>query len=345
VAVTGRRVVEGLNRALRTALATRPELLLLGEDILDPYGGAFGATRGLSTAFPDRVLGTPISEGAVVGAAVGYALAGGEAVVEVMFGDFLTLAFDAIVNVAAKSTAMYGRPVRVPLLVRCPTGGNRGYGPTHSQSLQKHFIGVPGLSVHELSPFHDPAALVGAPLTAGAPALLFEDKVLYPAALCTAGVADDLFRYTLIGAAPGVAHVFLEDPDERADCVVVTPGGMAHRALAAMRELLVDHDLLCHLLVPATLHPLDLAALLPVLARSPVMCVAEESTAGGTWGAEVAHRAHDALWDTLRRPVRLVHSADSVIPAAPHLEASVLVRADMIRDAVRELCGREVRHV
>jgi pyruvate/2-oxoglutarate/acetoin dehydrogenase E1 component len=339
-----RRVVAGLNHALRSVLAARPELVLLGEDILDPYGGAFGATRGLSTEFPDRVLATPISEGAVVGAAAGFAVAGGEAIVEVMFSDFLTLAFDPIVNVAAKSTSMYGRPVRVPLVVRCPTGGNRGYGPTHSQSLQKHFIGVPGLSVHELTPFHDPAAVLEQLLEAGAPALLFEDKVLYATPMCVDGTADELFRYALVGPSPGVAHVFLEEPDEPVDCMLVTPGGMAHRALAAMRSLLLDHDLLCHLLVPSTLYPLDAAALVPALSRAPVVCVAEESTAGGTWGAEVAHLVHDALWGALRRPVRLVHSAGSIIPAAPHLERTVLAHAETIRDAVRELCGGTAAH-
>lgn len=332
------RVVEGLNRALRHVLAERPGLLLFGEDVLDPYGGAFGATRGLSTAFPDRVLTTPLSEGGTVGAAAGYALAGGEAVVEIMFGDFVTLAFDPIVNLAAKSTRMYGRPVPVPLVVRCPTGGNRGYGPTHSQSLQKHFLGVPGLSVHELTPFHDPAPLLDQLLDTGTPALLFEDKVLYPTRMCDDGAVDDLFRFDLVGPAPGVARVYLESPDEPVDCVLVAPGGVAHRAVAAMRTLLLEHELLCRLVVPATLYPLGVTELLPALARAPLVCVAEESTAGGTWGAEVAHLLHHALWGRLRRPVRLAHSADSVVPAAPHLERSVLLQADTIVTAVRELC-------
>ncbi len=90
------------------------------------------------------MLSTPLSEGTLVGAGAGLALAGEKAIVEIMFSDFVTLAFDQIVNFAAKSTTMYGRPVPVPLIVRCPTGGRRGYGPTHSQSLQKHFVGSLG---------------------------------------------------------------------------------------------------------------------------------------------------------------------------------------------------------
>lgn len=161
------RVAENLNRALHAAFAADPDLFLLGEDVADPYGGAFKITKGLSSGYPDRVLSTPISEQSLVGVANGLALSGGRAVVEIMFGDFATLAFDQIVNFAAKSVAMYGRRVDVPVVVRCPTGGRRGYGPTHSQSLQKHFIGVPHLSVHEISPFHDNTALLAGLLADG----------------------------------------------------------------------------------------------------------------------------------------------------------------------------------
>ena len=144
-----------LNRGLHTVFANDPRVYLLGEDVLDPYGGAFKVTRGLSTRYPDRVLTTPISEGAIVGVGNGLALAGDRAIVEVMFGDFVTLAFDQIVNFAAKSVAMYGRRLPMHLVVRCPVGGNRGYGPTHSQCPQKHFVGVPDLALFEVSPFRE----------------------------------------------------------------------------------------------------------------------------------------------------------------------------------------------
>lgn len=338
--MNAQRVVEHLNQGLHKLLADRPELLVLGEDILDPYGGAFGATRGLSTAYPDRVLATPLSEGGFVGAAVGYALAGGEAIAEIMFGDFVALAFDPIVNAAAKSTAMFGRPVRVPLVVRCPSGGNRGYGPTHSQSLQKHFLGVPGLSVYELSPFHDPGALLAHALDAGKPAVQFEDKVLYTAPVVSPGRVDDLFQVTLDGAPEGVATVYLESPDEPADCVLISTGGMANRAVAAMRSLLLQDELVCKLLVPSQLYPLPAERLLPGLRGAGTVCVVEESSAGGTWGADVAQFVHERLWGSLRRPVRLIHSADDIIPAAPHLEREVLVQAETIQRAVREACER-----
>jgi pyruvate dehydrogenase E1 component beta subunit len=330
------RVAESLNRALHEVLADDPSVRVLGEDVLDPYGGAFKITKGLSTRFPGRVLATPISENGIVGVAGGLALAGGKAIVEIMFSDFVTLAFDQIVNFASKSVSMYGRPLRLPLIVRCPTGGGRGYGPTHSQSLQKHFIGVPGLAVYEVSPFDDHRELFAEMLARGEPCLLFEDKILYTRQTCGGGVADDLFRYDELPGPGRVARVYLDDP-EQADCVIIAPGGVAHRALAAMRTLLLEREISCLLLVPRRLYPFDEAPLSPLLERAGAVVVAEESTAGGTWGAEVAHQVHSRLWGRLRRPVSLVHSAAGVIPAAAHLERDVLVQDTAIVRAVQEL--------
>jgi pyruvate dehydrogenase E1 component beta subunit len=329
------RVAVNLNRALHAVMAADPRAYLLGEDVVDPYGGAFKITKGLSSAYPDRVLSTPISEAAIVGAATGLALAGDTAIAEMMFADFVGLAFDQLLNFASKSITMYGRRLPLRLVVRCPVGGNRGYGPTHSQSPQKHFVGIPNLPLFEMSPFHDGTALLTHLLDRAEPCLLFEDKVLYSARVFRGGAVDDTFGYRIIGAAPGTAHV--SPAGIEPDCVLIATGGLTGRALAAMRSLLCERDVACHLLVPAQLHPFDVAAVLPLIQAAGAVCVVEESTAGGTWGAEVAHRIHSAAWQRLRRPVRLVHSADSVIPAAAHLERSVLVQQDAIHRAVMEV--------
>ncbi|MEZ0066051.1 pyruvate/2-oxoglutarate/acetoin dehydrogenase E1 component [Streptacidiphilus sp. MAP12-20] len=318
------RVVENLNAALHELMERDPELYLLGEDVVDPYGGAFKVTKGLSTRFPDRVLSTPISENAITGVAAGLALAGNSAIVEIMFGDFVTLAFDQLVNFAAKSVSMYGAPVPMRMVVRCPVGGGRGYGPTHSQSLQKHFIGVPGLALYEVSPFRDNAAVLAEMFARQEPCVLFEDKVLY-----TRPMNEVAAPFRLDEQSPGVARVSL---DERPDCVVIAPGGVAHRAMAAMSSLLLEEEIVCTLLVPSRLYPLGLE--LPPGTRR--VFVVEESTGGGTWGAEVAHQIHRAHWDALDGPVTLVHSADSVIPTAPHLESAVLVDASTIHRVIRE---------
>ncbi|MFE7755034.1 2-oxo acid dehydrogenase subunit E2 [Streptomyces sp. NPDC057429] len=333
------RVVETLNAALHRLFEERPSLHLLGEDVLDPYGGAFKVTRGLSTRHPDRVFGTPISEAGITGVAGGLALAGDQAIVEMMFGDFAALAFDQVLNLISKSVTMYGDRVPMPVVVRCPVGGNRGYGPTHSQSLQKHFLGVPNLALYETSPFHDPYAQLAECLDRG-PAMLFEDKVLYTRRMFREGVVDEHHGYALLGGPTGWAHVSPVDGTS-ADVVLVCPGGTAHRALDAAR-LLRARGLTTHVLVPARLYPPDLEPVLPLLAGARLVAVAEESTEGGTWGAEIAARVHTRIWAELRAPVLLLSSADSVVPTAPHLEAGVLLGAERIAEEIEAAAARSL---
>jgi pyruvate/2-oxoglutarate/acetoin dehydrogenase E1 component len=321
----GERIVENLNRGLHAALAGDPRVWMLGEDIADPYGGAFKACKGLSTAYPDRVVSTPISEQGIVGVAGGLALAGERPIVEIMFGDFVALAFDPILNFLSKSVGMYGRRLPMHALIRCPVGGNRGYGPTHSQSPQKHLIGIPHLRLFELSPFHDCTSLIGELLAGDEPAVLFEDKVLYTERM----FADDLFSYDV---EHGYARVHLGDPDE-ADVVVIAPGGLTARAVAAARRLYLEQEIVCQIIVPVQLYPF-VPPVLPENTRRIV--VAEDGAAGGGWGAEVASVLYRRYWDRLAEPIRLVTSAASVIPAARHLEEQVVVQSDTIYRAARE---------
>jgi pyruvate/2-oxoglutarate/acetoin dehydrogenase E1 component len=332
------RVADNLNRALHAAFDRDPRVCLLGEDILDPYGGAFKIAKGLSTRYPDRVITTPISEAGVVGVAGGLALCGERPIVEVMFGDFIALAFDPILNFLTKSVAMYGHRVPMHVVLRCPVGGNRGYGPTHSQSPHKHLIGIPHLALFELSPFHDNTVLVETLLSRGEPCVLFENKVLYTERMHTGGVVDDLFSYELDGPGDRYARVFVDDPDDF-DVVVIAPGGLTSRVVAAARDLLLRYELRCHIVIPAQLYPFDLAPLIPTLDRARLVCLVEEGTAGGTWSAEVAAGIYEALWGRLANPVLRVHSRDSVIPAARHLEEDVLVQTATIVDAIAEATG------
>jgi len=328
------RVGEDLNRALHALVAEDPRVYVLGEDIADPYGGAFKITKGLTTRFPERVLTTPISEAGFTGVASGLALCGDKVIVEVMFADFLSLAFDQIVNFAAKSVSMYGEPTPIRMVVRCPAGGQRGYGPTHSQSPQKHFIGVPHLSIYELSPFHANAEVLATMLATGHPCLFVEDKSLYAQRQYDASTVDDLFSYDYVDPERNYARVFMNTP-EAADNLILAPGGLFHRALSATRRLFLETERLCQIVVPSRLYPFDVRPLRPLLDRIPLVYVVEESTAGGTWGAEVAVRIYDEMWGRLRHPVRLIHSRDSVIPTASHLERQVIVQDSDIFQALQ----------
>lgn len=337
--MSGERVVENLNAGLLALFARDPDVYLIGEDVADPYGGAFKVSRGLSTRFPERVLNTPISEGAILGIAGGLALSGRKPIAEMMFGDFVTLGFDQILNFATKSVSMYGRTVPMSLVVRCPVGGGRGYGPSHSQSLQKHFVGIPHLSLFELSPFHDCGALLERLVNQGAPSMLFEDKVLYTQPVYRDGRIDDLFGFRMLGPQAEFACAAPTEFPAR-DCLVIAPGGMVGRCLAAARQVLLEAEIGVQIAVPAQLYPFPLEPLCEQIAAAEHVLVVEEGVAGGTWGCEVAEAIYSRMWGELRHKIRLVHSRPCVIPAAPHLERRVLVQTDdLVAALTMEVCG------
>ena len=252
-AMTQTTVLASLNAALRAALAADERVIVLGEDVLDPYGGAFKVTRGLSSEFPDRVLATPISEAGIVAAATGVALRGLRPVVEIMFGDFLFLAGDQIVNHAAKYRAMFNDQVRVPLVVRTPAGGRRGYGPTHSQSLEKHFLGVPGLWVVAPHALLDPGALLRqAIFDVDDPVLFVENKIGYGEPLRTAPPGYEAVR--LADAASPFPTLWLK-PRGPADGLLLCYGGMTRLALDAAALLREREKLDLGLVVVSQLAP------------------------------------------------------------------------------------------
>ena len=167
-------------RLLCGADARDGRIVMIGEDIRSPYGGAFKVTKGLSDLFPDRVFNAPISEAAIVGLGNGLALHGQLPVCELMFGDFLTLACDQFINHAAKFRRMYNEQATVPLIVRTPMGGGRGYGPTHSQSLEKHFLGVPHTQCLALHQRISPEIIYNQLFDSiDRPTLVIENKLLY----------------------------------------------------------------------------------------------------------------------------------------------------------------------
>ncbi len=271
--VPGNNVRQAINAALRCLLETIPESLLLGEDLHDPYGGAFKVTQGLSTDFPGRVISTPISEAGVTGASIGLALAGFKPVVEVMFADFLTLCMDQVYNHAVKFPGMF-HDMAVPLVIRAPSGGRRGYGATHSQSPEHLFASVPGLTVVYGSHRHDVARLlIDATMRWAYPVLFLEHKLLYAEKQDAADYvelpvdADDV-----AGALFPTLRRGADDPD----ITLVTYGGMLPVVEAAAKRLLDEEELAVEIVVPALLAPLPIGTLIGhLLTRRRVVTVEE----------------------------------------------------------------------
>jgi acetoin:2,6-dichlorophenolindophenol oxidoreductase subunit beta len=325
-----------LGDTLRYALESDPRVVVLGEDVLDPYGGAFKVTRGLSTDFPARVRATPVSEAAIAGVSAGLALAGFRPIAEIMFGDFLGLCFDQIANHIAKYGAMYNGAATCPVVIRTPSGGGRSYGPTHSQSLEKHFLGVPHLRVVAGSLWHEPAALFGHFLTTDDPVLHIEHKLLYPLHVATNGDAG-LGAVSRDGS-PGLPPTVSIRLVPREDCAltVVAYGYQAELARRVLERLAIEEELFVELLVPAQLSPVDWAPLERSVAVTGGLLTVEESTGGWSWGTEIAAELGSRLFGRLRRAPSVLASARDVIPGAPSREAEVLVGERQIEDAVRE---------
>lgn len=170
-----------INEVLHLLFDEHPSLVIAGEDLLDPYGGAFKVTKGLSDRFAGRVVPFPISEAALAGWSVGRSMAGKPTIIEIMFSDFSSLAFDQLVNNASKLAYMYNDKVEVPLLIRLANGAGRGYGATHSQSMEKAFLGFPGLDIHIIDRFTpDLKEVYESFIFTKRPTLLFETKTDYP---------------------------------------------------------------------------------------------------------------------------------------------------------------------
>ncbi len=320
-----------INRALGDWLADDPRALLLGEDVRSPYGGAFKATRGLSDDHPGRVLNTPISEAGIVGIANGLALGGRRPIVEIMFGDFLALCFDQLLNHAAKFHGMYNGRVSSAIVVRTPMGGGRGYGPTHSQNLEKHLVGVPGLRVLVLHGRAPIAALYGALRSSIDPTLIVENKLLYRERADAALPPG----YEIMETADSYPTTVLR-PKGEPDVTVVAFGRMSLLAEQVAAELVAD-EIALELLFPLSVSPFDARPLHESVARTGKLVVVEEGTAHFDLASEVVTRAVEGYRGTGCLRVRRIAAQPRPIPSALELELAVLPSAASLRAACLEL--------
>jgi pyruvate/2-oxoglutarate/acetoin dehydrogenase E1 component len=319
-----------LNQALRHLLESDPSVFIWGEDLLDPYGGAFKVTAGLQADYPDRVLTTPISEAAIVGLANGMALRGYRPVVEIMFGDFITLAADQIINYAAKFRAMYRGQGAHSLVIRTPMGGGRGYGPTHSQSIEKIFFGIPGLRIVAPSLFHDPGALLTrAVQETDDPVLFIEHKLLY---------AQEIFPEgeQLPGLDGFPTRVVRNYTNGEPDVTLIGYGGVS-LWLEPLMGRLAEEEIRLVAYLPASVQPLPIDDLAAAAAETGRVVIVEEATRTHGWGAEVAAALTERLWGKLKGPVVRVGAADTIVPTARPLEDAVLPSPGTIEKAIYKI--------
>ena len=319
-------LAEALNEALREEMRRDERVIVMGEDV-GVAGGVYKVTKGLLDEFgPDRVRDTPISEAAIVGAAVGAAIAGLRPVAEIMYMDFLTIALDQLVTHAAKLRFMSGGQLSVPLVVRCQYSLGRVHGSQHSQFFPSWFMQSPGLKVVLPSTPYDAKGLLKAAIRDDNPVLFIEPGALYHRV--KGEVPDGEYTIPL-----GVADVKRDGED----VTVVSVSRVVHEALKAAEILEQEHGIRAEVLDLRSIQPMDYDAVVKSVMKTNRLVIAEDSVKTGGISAEVAAYVAEKAIEYLDAPVVRVNSPPLPTPFSPELERQYMVDSSKIVNAVVKL--------
>jgi pyruvate/2-oxoglutarate/acetoin dehydrogenase E1 component len=330
-------IAEALREGIAEEMERDESVFCMGEDIAVPggWGGAFTVTLGLEKRFPERMLDTPIAELGFFGAAVGAAMMGMRPIVDVQYGDFLFLAMDQIVNNAAKMRYMSGGTVKVPVVMRAPIGAT-GRGSQHAQSMERYFIGVPGLKVVAVSNAYDAKGVLKAAVRDDNPVLMFEHKLLYGSkgARAESGAVD---------ASSDIPEADYTIPLDKA--VVRRKGEhvtilgwllMQHFAVAAA-ETLATEGTSAEVIDVRSLSPIDHETIGASVRKTGRVVIVEEGPKTGGVGAEIAAAIMEKCGDALVAPIERVASPDVPVPFSPVLENAYRPDVRRIIDGVHRV--------
>jgi 2-oxoisovalerate dehydrogenase E1 component beta subunit len=317
--------LEAIRQGIWEEMQRDPSVFLLGEDI-GPYGGAFKVTAGMLEKFgEDRVIDTPVSESAIVGAAIGAALMGMRPVAEMQFLDFISCGFDQIVNMAAKIHYRWG--AAVPIVVRGPSGAGVHGGPFHSQSNEMWFVHVPGLKVVAPATAYDAKGLIKASIRDNNPVIFYEHKYLYRR------IKEDVPGKDFV-VPLGEAAV----RKQGRDIAVITYGAMVWAALEAA-ELLARDGVSLEVVDLRTLLPYDEQCVLSSVRKCGKVILLHEDTRIGGLAGELAAVIAEKAFEDLDGPIMRVTAPDTPVPFSPPLEEYFLPNVQKIADAARQLAA------
>jgi pyruvate/2-oxoglutarate/acetoin dehydrogenase E1 component len=315
--------LEAIRQALFEEMDRDPAVVMIGEDI-GVYGGAFKVTAGLLERFGwERVIDTPISETAIIGAAVGMAYQGLRPVAEMQFIDFIACCFNQLTNFAAKSHYRWGAPV--PMVVRGPSGGGVHGGPFHSQNPEMYFAHTPGLKVIYPATAYDAKGLMKSAIRDNNPVLFFEHKFLYRR------IKEELPEGEYL-VPIGKAAVKREGQH----LTIISYAAMLHTSLDAA-ETLAREGIECEVIDLRTLLPLDKETILTSVKKTNKLLIVHEDTRTGGIAGEIAAIVCEGAFDDLDGPIVRVTSLDTPVPYSPPLEEHFLPNAEKIAAAAREL--------
>jgi pyruvate/2-oxoglutarate/acetoin dehydrogenase E1 component len=330
--------LQAINEALAQEMERDPTVVVFGEDNVggsgapgedDAWGGVLGVTKGLFGKYPDRVLDTPISESAFIGAAMGAAASGLRPVAELMFVDFMGVCFDQIYNQGAKFRYMFGGRANVPVVIRTMYGAGLRAAAQHSQALYPLFTHVPGLKVAVPSNPYDAKGLMIEAIRDDDPVIFFENKVLYQA---TGDVPEE--PYTL---PFGEAEIVREG----SDVTVVAVGRMVSMAEQAA-EVLDGEGIDVEIVDPRTTSPLDLETIFESVEGTGRLVIVDESYPRCSLAADISAQVAQERFDALKAPIRMVTAPHTPPPFSSVLEDAYIPSADRVAAAVRDVAGAAV---
>jgi pyruvate dehydrogenase E1 component beta subunit len=314
---------DAVTQAMADEMRADDDVILFGEDVA-VAGGVFKASPGMVEEFgPNRVRDTPISEQAILGAALGAALTGLRPIAELMFADFIPVAMDQVVNQIAKYRYMSGGQFTVPLTIRAAQGGGAGFGTQHSQCAEAWLLNFPGIKIVSPGTVADMYGLLRAAIREDNPVVVLEHKGLYT---LKGDLPEDAGPIPL-----GKARIAREGTD----VTIVSLQMMLHRTLEAA-EKLAEEGISCEVIDPRSLNPLDTDAILTSIAKTNRLVVVEEAPDAGGWGATIAALAAREGIYYLEAPVNRVNLGGALIAYSPPLEDHALPNVDRIAEGIRE---------
>ena len=319
---------ESVSLAIAQAMRKDPKVFFIGEDV-GAAGGVFKATVGLLDEFgKDRVMDTPISEQAILGAAMGAAMAGLRPIAEIMFSDFLAVCWDIVANQIAKTRYMSDGQINIPLVIRTANGGGSKFGAQHSQSLENWSMMIPGLKVVAPSSPGDVLGLMNSAVSDPDPVIFYEHKSLY--------ASKEELESTELSIPLGKANIL----HEGSDIAIIGLALMAQRAKKAAIELKEKHNINAKVIDLRTLVPLDLQSIKSAINETGLAMTVEENPRLCGWGAEISSLITEHCFSNLKGPVTRLTTPHVPLPSADILEDNTIPSVDVIvREVIKKVKG------
>jgi len=324
------RQVHLLNEFFVEKMKQDSNLVFIGEDVLSPYGGAFKVAKDLSSHFPNRVFSTPISEAAITGIGNGLALAGMKPFVEIMFGDFITLALDQIINHASKFYHMYNKQISCPLVIRTPMGGGRGYGPTHSQTLDKLLIGIDNVKTIAINTFVNPKDIYNSIYSEKHPIMVIENKIDYGKKINQIKIKNytskkSSHKYPIVKISPVISEP---------TATIVTYGGIANIVLNSVENIFLETELKPEILILSIINPIDYKVIIESVNKTGRLYVVEEGNSIGGIGSEIIAAISEIAKEKII--YKRIGAIPVPIPSVKSLENTVLPSEKLILSEIRK---------